>query len=115
MEGSPKKPAERVPAHAIYFRADQGLSGCSHLLVFLFCSRHCPGREKLILLVLSLQVWFLTWSMKTLPWQGGYAERHAKLILLPSLHFLSIQGITIGTHDIEVSQKLCLGFGARQS
>lgn len=103
MEGSPKKPAEGAPEHGIYFRAGQGLSGFSHLLVFLSYSRHCPDRERLVLLVLSLRVWFLTWSMKTLPWQGGCAERHAKLISLPSLHFLSIQGTTIRTHDIEVS------------
>ena len=44
MEGNPEKPDERAPEYRSYFRADQGLSGFSNLLVFLSCSGHCPGR-----------------------------------------------------------------------
>lgn len=99
IDGSPEKPAEGAPEHGIYFAGDQGLAGRSHLLVFLSCSGHCPGRERLVLLVYFLEMWFLTLIMKAFPWEGGHADHCAKIISLPLLHSLSIQGIAIRTHD----------------
>lgn len=48
MEGSSEKPTERSPEHEIYFRADQGLAGFPHLLVFVSCSGHCWSRERVV-------------------------------------------------------------------
>lgn len=65
MEGSPEEPAGKAPEHGVYFMADQGLA-----CLPLSCSGHCLGRLRLVVLVLTLGLWFLTWPMEVFAKEG---------------------------------------------
>lgn len=47
-EGSLEEPTERAPEPGIYLRADPGLAGLPHLLVFVSCCGPCRGRERVL-------------------------------------------------------------------